>query len=105
MAGNSEAVAQLINSPNALTGDQVTPVAKAYEAISRNSWAEAVELLVSAMADHARLGGSRAQRDLLEFTLVGALLKLRKDDEAMHLLALRRPALTGTQSVHGLIKH
>ena len=76
MAGNNEAVDQIINSPNSLTGDLVTPVAQAYSAISRKSWSEAVDLLVSAMADHARLGGSRAQRDLLELSLLGALLKL-----------------------------
>lgn len=105
MAGNSEAVTRLINSPNALTGDLVTPVAKAYVAISRESWSEAVDLLVSSMADHARLGGSRAQRDLLEFSLTSALLKLGKNDEAKHLLALRRPVLAGTQSMRGLNAH
>ncbi len=105
MAGNVEAVARLIEAPNATTGDLVTPVAQAYAAIARQSWAEAVDLLVSAMGDHARLGGSRAQRDLLEFSLLGALLKLGKDEEAKHLLALRRPALVGMRSVHGLRAH
>jgi len=105
MAGNNEAVMRLINSPNALTGDLVTPIARAYVAISHESWVEAVDLLVSSMADHARLGGSRAQRDLLEFSLLGVLLKLGKDDEAKHLLALRRPVLAGTQSIHGLNAH
>ena len=57
------------------------------------------------MADHARLGGSRAQRDLLELSLLGALLKLGRDDEAKHLLALRRPVLAGTGSIHGLAAH
>jgi tetratricopeptide (TPR) repeat protein len=105
MAGNNEAVDQIINSPNSLTGDLVTPVAQAYSAISRKSWSEAVDLLVSAMADHARLGGSRAQRDLLELSLLGALLKLGKDVEAKHLLALRRPVLAGADSIHGLSAH
>lgn len=105
MAGNTERVSKLIEAPNALTGDLVTPVAQAYAAIARQDWTDAVGLLVSAMSDHARLGGSRAQRDLLELTLLGALLKLGKDDEAKHLLALRRPVLSGTQVLHGLSAH
>ena len=105
MAGNTEAIEALIRAPNPVTGDLVTPVAQAYAAIARQSWAEAVALLVSAMADHARLGGSRAQRDLLEFSLLGALLKLGRDDEAKRLLALRRPVLLGSHGLHGLNAH
>ena len=43
--------------------------------------------------NHERLGGSRAQRDLLEFTLLHALLKLGKREEAERLFLLRRPTL------------
>lgn len=105
MAGNTEAVAHFVDAPNAVTGDLVTPIARAYTAIAANKWAEAVDLLVAGMADHARLGGSRAQRDLLEFSLLGALLKLGRDTEVKHLLALRRPVLAGTHSLHGLNAH
>jgi tetratricopeptide (TPR) repeat protein len=105
MAGNTDALMRLIKNPNPATGELVTPVAQAYRAIAQGNWANAVSLLVSAMADHARLGGSRAQRDLLEFSLLGALLKLGKDEEAKRLLMLRRPALAGMQSLHGLSAH
>ena len=105
MSGNTDALAQLVETPNSLTGDLVAPIAQSYGAIARQDWVEAVSLLTSAMADHARLGGSRAQRDLLEFSLLGALLKLGKDDEAQRLLTLRRPALINTKSVHGLNAH
>ncbi|WP_424969694.1 tetratricopeptide repeat protein [Dinoroseobacter sp. S76] len=105
MAGNGEAMAKLLEAPNDLTGDLVTPIAAAYLAIARGDWAEAAALLTSAMADHARLGGSRAQRDLLEISLLGALLKLGKDTEARRLLALRRPALDASRLVHGLAAH
>lgn len=66
---------------------------------------QAITFLTSAMADHARLGGSRAQRDLLEFSLLGALLRLGRDDEARRLLELRRPALAQTRALHGLSAH
>jgi len=69
-------------------------LAEAFGALSAGHWAEAAALLTEALADHARLGGSRAQRDLLEFALLGALLKLGRAEEARRLLALRRPAQT-----------
>lgn len=105
MAGDGGALMQIIAAPNPSTGDVVTPLAEAFRALAQQNWAEATSLLIGAMSDHARLGGSRAQRDLLEFALLAALLKQGKDGEAKHLLALRRPALVGTQSVHGLSVH
>ena len=105
MAGNGEALMAIIENPNPVTGDIVTPVAQAFREMAAQNWAAGIELLVSAMGDHARLGGSRAQRDLLEFALLHALLKMGKDDEARHMLRLRRPALVGTRSVHGLNAH
>jgi len=50
----------------------------------------------------ARLGGSRAQRDLLEFSLLECLLKQGKTEEARRLIALRRPVLADTHLVQGL---
>ncbi|MCK0149010.1 tetratricopeptide repeat protein [Marivita sp. S6314] len=105
MAGDGDALMQIITTPNPSTGDLVTPVAEAYRALAAENWAEGTRLLVSAMGDHARLGGSRAQRDVLEFSLLGALLKQGKADEAQRLLALRRPALVGMHAVHGLTAH
>ena len=105
MAGEVEALENIIESPNPLTGELVTPIARAYRAIARQRWEEAVHLLTSSMADHARLGGSRAQRDILEFSLVAALLKLGRKDEAKRLLMLRRPVLANTNSLRGLNVH
>jgi hypothetical protein len=96
---------QLIEHPNPVTGDLVTPIAEAYRCMARQDWAKAADLLTEGMADHARLGGSRAQRDLLELSLLSALLKLGRDSEARRLLALRRPALMETGAVHGLQAH
>jgi tetratricopeptide (TPR) repeat protein len=105
MAGDGEALVKLIENPNPLTGDLVTPIARAYRAIASDDWSTGVNLLSTAMADHARLGGSRAQRDLLEFSLMGGLLKLGKDEEASRMLMMRRPALMDTHSLHGLNAH
>ena len=80
----------------------VRDCAEAYRAIARQDWDEAVKHLTPLMADHARLGGSRAQRDLLDFTLLGALLKQGQAEEARRLLAMRRPVLAETKPVSGL---
>ncbi len=72
-----------------------------HQAIAQQHWEEAIHLLTSSMADHARLGGSRAQRDILEYSLIGALLRLGRSDEAKRLLMLRRPVLADTKSIRG----
>ena len=58
--------------------------------------------LIPVMADHARLGGSRAQRDLLELTLVNVLIRQGKAGEARRLLAMRRPLADIAGAVQGL---
>lgn len=105
MAGDNAALSRLIENPNPLTGDVATPVAQAFGAIAAQDWPQAVALLSSAMSDHARLGGSRAQRDVLELALLSALLKIGKDEEARRLLTLRRPVLAQANVLHGLAAH
>lgn len=105
MAGEDVALQTFIEGANPLTGDLVAPVAEAYRAFAARNWEMGATLLVRAMGDHARLGGSRAQRDLLEFSLLSALLKMGRQDEAQRLLSLRRPQLAGMHAVHGLTAH
>lgn len=47
--------------------------------------------LTKALWDHARLGGSRAQRGLIENASVGVLLRLGRHDEARRQPAMQRP--------------
>ena len=101
MAGNNDALMTIVDSPGA-SGDLVPPIAMAYKAIAEKNWADSVRFLTSAMADHARLGGSRAQRDILELTLAGTLINLGNQEEARRLLLLRRPVLADSKSLHGL---
>lgn len=102
MAGDGEAVAQIIADAKGPAADLVRAFAEGYRAMAAQDWAGACAHLTSAMADHARIGGSRAQRDLLEFSLLHALLKQGHDKEARRLLALRRPAQAATHSLAGL---
>ena len=65
MAGDGDALKAVISNSAGPAADLVRDFAAAYGAISQQSWAEATGHLTKAMADHARIGGSRAQRDLL----------------------------------------
>ncbi|MEC7538333.1 MAG: tetratricopeptide repeat protein, partial [Pseudomonadota bacterium] len=58
---------------------------------AEGDWAAAERELGPAMAGHERLGGSKAQRDLLEFTLAEAIRKQGRAAEADRLIAMRRP--------------
>ena len=73
-----------------------------WRALAAQDWAGALEHLTPVMADHARIGGSRAQRDLLEFAYLEALLKLGLRDEARRLLAMRRPVHSGSAPLSAL---
>lgn len=102
MAGDGDALANIISNPKGPAADLVRDVAEAFGAIAGQDWPEAERLLTRCMADDARLGGSRAQRDLLEFSLLECLLKQGKSEQARLLIALRRPVLAGTDVVKGL---
>ncbi|OWU83537.1 hypothetical protein ATO6_16780 [Oceanicola sp. 22II-s10i] len=101
MAGNGDRLAPLAEASRGFAADLVRPVARAWGAIARGEWDAALDLLTPAMADHARLGGSRAQRDLLELTYVNLLLKTGRGDEAHRTVATRRPVFRQSAPVAG----
>ena len=91
MAGNEEYLSKLIEGNSGFAGDIVSPVAKAWKAMSENKWDTAREELKTASSDFERFGGSRAQRDLLEFTYVNVLMRSGKKEVARKTLLERRP--------------
>ena len=91
MAGRGDALARIAEAAAGPAGDMVSGLAQALGAYARTDWEEAIGLLAPWMATHERVGGSRAQRDLLEFALLGALLRSGRTQEARRLLILRRP--------------
>ncbi|HJM91805.1 MAG: tetratricopeptide repeat protein [Alphaproteobacteria bacterium] len=102
MAGNNEALGKIITGAKGSAGGLVAKIAEAFQAVAMQDWAKAEECLTGAMAGHERIGGSRAQRDLLEYTLAGALVRQGKGAEANLLLATRRPLKVPANAVKGL---
>lgn len=102
VAGQSEPLEKVITDAKGPARDLVTKMAEAFRAFASQSWAETVALLTPTMAEHERIGGSRAQRDLIEFMYAGALLRQGLSDEAQRFLMLRRPAKFGAHPLAGL---
>ncbi|MAY85362.1 MAG: tetratricopeptide repeat protein 38 family protein [Pseudooceanicola sp.] len=101
MAGDGEHLAVLTETQSGFAADLVRPVAQAWGAIARQDWTSALQHLTPVMADHARLGGSRAQRDLLELTYLNLLLKSGHTQEAHRTITARRPIFSHTAPVAG----
>ena len=55
-----------------LAGPIVPALVEAFDAFARRDYAKAIALIEPRMAEHERIGGSRAQRRLIEFTLAAA---------------------------------
>ncbi|MBL4767283.1 MAG: tetratricopeptide repeat protein [Rhodobacteraceae bacterium] len=96
MAGKGDRLAYISDTAKGFAGDLIQPMARAWGAIARENWIDALEDLVLVMGSTERLGGSRAQRDLLELTYANVLLKLGKTAEAHRSLTTRRPVLTAS---------
>jgi hypothetical protein len=77
------------------SGPCVPAVSHAFAAFERRDFSAAIDALKPIAGELERLGGSRAQLDLVEFTLVKAYLGAGRLDEARRMLRLRRPNPSG----------
>jgi len=102
MAAETDALAKIVAEPAGPAGDLVTAFAQAFDAFARKEWTKSIALLAPVIATHEQIGGSRAQRDLLEFTLVAALLKAGRAGDARLMLSTRRPKKAPAKPVLGL---
>jgi tetratricopeptide (TPR) repeat protein len=77
------------------SGPFVPMLARAFAAFERRDFAAAIEALEPVVRESERLGGSRAQLDLVEFTLLKACLEAERLDDARRLVGERRPGPSG----------
>jgi tetratricopeptide (TPR) repeat protein len=91
MAGDGEALAKFVESPRGATADLLAPLGRGFDAFAQGDWARAADELEPLLATHERLGGSRAQRDLLEYIVTSARLRAGQRDAARRLIETRRP--------------
>ena len=77
------------------SGSYLPALARGFAAFERGDFAGAIDALAPLTGENERVGGSRAQHDLIEFTLLRAYLGANRPSEAQHLLGVRRPGASG----------
>jgi tetratricopeptide (TPR) repeat protein len=84
------------------SGSYLPTLSRGFAAFERGDFFAAIEVLAPLVAENERIGGSRAQHDLIEFTLLKAYLEADRAEDAQHLLSARRPGASGVP-VAGLV--
>jgi tetratricopeptide (TPR) repeat protein len=77
------------------SGSYLPALARGFAAFEHGDLSAAIEVLAPLAAENERIGGSRAQHDLIEFTLLRAYLSADRLEEARHLISARRPGASG----------
>jgi hypothetical protein len=102
VAGNDAALAARARQIDELArqgrypSDRCVPaVSHAFAAFERRDFAAAIDALEPIAGELERLGGSRAQLDLVAFTLLKAYLSAERLDDARRMLSARRPNSSG----------
>jgi tetratricopeptide (TPR) repeat protein len=91
MGGDEEALREIIEKPKGPAADILAPIARGFDAFAKSDWAGTVREMQPVLQEQERVGGSRAQRDLIEYTVACALLRSGQGDAAMGLILDRRP--------------
>ena len=77
------------------SGLYLPALANGFAAFERGDFSGAIEALAAVAGQNERIGGSRAQHDLIEFTLLRAFIETNRLDEVRRLLGARRPGAAG----------
>jgi len=96
LEGLSRALGESDRAGRLAAGEVVPALVDAFGAFARGDWEATVAILAPVFDQHVRIGGSRAQRDLVELTLLAAYLRAGRAGDARALLARphdRRPSV------------
>ena len=77
------------------SGSYLPALSRGFAAFERGDFAGAIDALAPLVGQSEHIGGSRAQHDLIEFTLLKAYLEANRLDEARDMLRARRPGASG----------
>lgn len=89
LARRAEEIRQRIADGRYPAGAVVLWIAEGLAAFAAGHWSEAITALERALPQTVRIGGSRAQRDLVDLTLFAAYLEVGRDDAAAALVSKR----------------
>jgi tetratricopeptide (TPR) repeat protein len=88
-------MAELAREGRYPSGAYLPQLAHGFAAFERGDFAGAIAALAPLAGQNERIGGSRAQHDLIEFTLLRACIAADRPEEVQRLLGLRRPGAAG----------
>ena len=99
------AIEELARAGRYPSGTIVPTTARAFAAFQRGDHGTVIDMLVPVLTERERMGGSRAQVELVEGTLLRAYVCAGRVEEARDLLARRRPGpaavpVAGLEQVH-----
>jgi len=77
------------------SGSYLPALSRGFVAFERGDFPAAITALAPLAGQNERIGGSRAQHDLIEFTLLKAYLNAGRPEDARHLLSTRRSGASG----------
>jgi hypothetical protein len=77
------------------SGSYLPALARGFAAFDRGDYSDAIEALAPLVGKNECIGGSRAQHDLIDFTLLKAYVDTNRLEEARRLLDVRRPGASG----------
>jgi tetratricopeptide (TPR) repeat protein len=95
LAARAEAMAAMTASGRYPAGPAIAALGQAFAAMARQDFVQAINAIEPMLAERERIGGSRAQVDLVEATLLKAYLGAGRLAEMRRLLAARRPGAAG----------
>ncbi|HEX6440817.1 MAG TPA: tetratricopeptide repeat protein [Stellaceae bacterium] len=105
LAARARGVDELARKDRYPSGPLVPAVSRAFAAFERQDFSATIEALEPIVGELERLGGSRAQLDLVEFTLYRAYVNADRLDDARRMLSLRgrgspSPPVAGLTAAH-----
>jgi hypothetical protein len=77
------------------SGSYLPVLSRGFAAFEHGDFDAAIDAFAPLAGESERIGGSRAQHDLIEFTLLKAYLEAGRLEEARSLLSARRPGASG----------
>lgn len=88
-------IEELARDDRYASGTYVPELARGFAAFERGDYPAAIAALAPLARQSERIGGSRAQHDLIDLTLLKAYLDAGLLEEARQFLATRRPKALG----------
>ena len=95
LAARTAQIGEMARQGRYPSGSYLPELSRGFVAFERGDYPVAIAALAPLAKQSERIGGSRAQHDLIEFTLLKAYLNADRLEEARELLVARRPGAAG----------